>query len=104
MSETYPPNWDARPRVEPWNGHITRQGWAEKSKDDLLGIVELLNNQLTKAQQDIRDETYLADWQRFVDPARRPSRRTDLRRAHPSPPDKAAREIRIDDLLKEAIR
>ncbi|PCK23263.1 hypothetical protein [Rhodococcus qingshengii] len=103
MSETYPPNWDARPRVEPWNGHITRQGWAEKSKDDLLGIVELLNNQLTKAQQDIRDETYLADWQRFriLRDVRVGARiYVALTRAR----GQGRKTIRIDDLLKEAIR
>ncbi|WP_404316425.1 hypothetical protein [Prescottella equi] len=58
----FPPNWDQRPRVEPWNGHLTRESWLEREKEDLVSIIELLNHQLTNANQNALDATYLAEW------------------------------------------
>lgn len=103
MSQAYPPNWEDRPRVEPWNGHIPRAGWAERTKEDLLGIVELLNAQVTNAQQDVRDQTYLADWQRFrlLREVRIGAR---LYVAVTRAQQQGRKTLRIDELLKEATR
>ncbi|MGH3804814.1 MAG: hypothetical protein ACRDTD_32655, partial [Pseudonocardiaceae bacterium] len=65
VSEYFPPDWDNRPRVRPWNGHITHQMWLAREKEDLVSIIELLGHQITQAKQDARDADYLADWRIF---------------------------------------
>ncbi|MFD6677615.1 hypothetical protein ACFWDA_25055 [Rhodococcus zopfii] len=61
-TSAFPPNWDDRPRVKQWNGHIDREDWLTRDKDDLVGIIGLLNHQVTNAKQDALDATYLAEW------------------------------------------
>ncbi|WP_241665906.1 hypothetical protein [Prescottella subtropica] len=62
LTSYYPPDWDTRPRVEKWNGHLTREDWLERDKADLVSIIDLLNHQVTTAKQDALDATYLAEW------------------------------------------
>lgn len=61
-TSAFPPNWDDRPRVKQWNGNIDREDWLTRDKDDLVGIIGLLNHQVTNAKQDALDATYLAEW------------------------------------------
>lgn len=58
----FPPNWDNRPRVKQWNGHILREDWLTRDKADLVGIIELLNHQVTTANQNALDASFLAEW------------------------------------------
>ena len=101
MNEYFPPDWDNRPRVEPWNGHITRQMWLARDKEDLVGIIELLGHQLTTAKQDARDAGYLADWRifRMLGQVRLGARvYNNLARAY----RRGRKTVRIDQLLEEA--
>ncbi|OYD61353.1 DUF7463 family protein [Rhodococcus sp. OK302] len=71
--------------------------------NDVIKILAPLEHQLTKAQQDIRDETHLADWQRFRllrDVRVGAQIYVALNRAR----GQGRKTIRIDDLLKEATR
>ncbi|WP_072814959.1 hypothetical protein [Rhodococcus zopfii] len=61
-TSAFPPNGDDRPRFKQWNGHIDREDWLTRDKDDLVGIIGLLNHQVTNAKQDALDATYLAEW------------------------------------------
>ncbi|TCN53456.1 hypothetical protein EV641_106100 [Rhodococcus sp. SMB37] len=58
----FPPNWDNRPRVKQWNGHILREDWLTRDKADLVSIIELLNHQVTTANQNALDASFLAEW------------------------------------------
>ncbi|MBP2521068.1 MULTISPECIES: hypothetical protein [Rhodococcus] len=62
LTNYFPLNWDDRPRVEQWNGHISRQDWLTRDKADLVSIIELLDHQVTTAKQDALDAGFLAEW------------------------------------------
>jgi hypothetical protein len=58
----FPPDWDNRPRVKDWNGHLTDDALRSRTVDDLIGIVRLLSSQVTTANQKALDESNLAAW------------------------------------------
>lgn len=62
LTNYFPPNWDDRPRVKRWNGHIRREDWLLRDKEDLVGVIELLSQQVTHANQDALDASFLAEW------------------------------------------
>ncbi|BCN51557.1 hypothetical protein [Prescottella equi] len=98
LTSHYPPNWDARPRVEQWNGHITRDDWLTRDKADLVSIIELLNQQVTNANQNALDASYLAEWRihRVLAEARIGARiYLHLTRAR----RRGRKTVRIDELL-----
>lgn len=101
LASYHPPNWDDRPRVKVWNGHITREDWLTRDKDDLVGIIEMLSHQVTSAKQDALDAGFLAEWRvyRMLTQVRIGARLYDaLTRAQ----RKGRKSLRIDQLLAEA--
>lgn len=39
VSQAYSPNWEDRPRVEPWNGHMSRAGWQNGQRKTYSALV-----------------------------------------------------------------
>lgn len=61
---SYPPNWEDRPRVKPWNSGADAEYLSTLPTDDLVSRVLLLQAQMTEAMQDRVDDSNLDKWHR----------------------------------------
>lgn len=64
MNDHYPPNWDDRPRVKPWNSGADAEYLSALPVNELVSRVLLLQAQMTKANQDRIDDSNLNIWNR----------------------------------------